>query len=80
MTDLSEDHKRIDVPTLIIHGNDDQIVPIADSARLSPKIVKKETMKVYPGAPRGLFAIHSNQLNADLLEFLGKVQQSSPAA
>jgi non-heme chloroperoxidase len=79
-TDLTEDLKRIDVPTLIIHGDDDQIVPIADSALLSSKIIKNVTLKVYPGAPHGLFATHRDQLNADLLEFLGKAQQSSRAA
>jgi non-heme chloroperoxidase len=68
-TDLTEDLKKIDVPTLIIHGDDDQIVPIADSALLSSKIVKGATLKVYPGAPHGLTATHKNQLNADLLAF-----------
>ena len=53
-TDLTEDLKKIDVPTLIIHGDDDQIVPIADSALLSAKIVKNATLKVYKGAPHGL--------------------------
>jgi len=71
-TDLTEDLKRIDVPTLIIHGDDDQIVPIAASALLSSKIVKDATLKVYPGAPHGLTATHKDQFNADLLEFLLK--------
>ena len=53
-TDLTEDLKKIDVPTLIIHSDDDQIVPIADSALLSAKIVKNATLKVYKGAPHGL--------------------------
>jgi non-heme chloroperoxidase len=69
-TDLNEDLKKIDVPTLIIHGDDDQIVPIADSALLSSKIVKNATLKVYPGAPHGLFATHRDQLNSDLLSFV----------
>jgi non-heme chloroperoxidase len=68
-TDLTEDLKRIDVPTLIIHGDDDQIVPFADSAPLSAKIVKQATLKVYPGAPHGLTATHKNQVNTDLLTF-----------
>jgi non-heme chloroperoxidase len=68
-TDLTEDLKRIDVPTLIIHGDDDQIVPFADSAPLSAKIVKQATLKVYPGAPHGLTATRKDQVNADLLAF-----------
>jgi non-heme chloroperoxidase len=70
-TDLTEDLKRIDVPTLIIHGDDDQIVPIGASALLSSKLVKDATLKVYPGAPHGLFATHKDQFNADLLAFIG---------
>jgi len=69
-TDQNEDLKRIDVPTLFIHGDDDQIVPIADSALLGAKIVKGSTLKVYPGAPHGLTATHKNQVNEDLLAFL----------
>jgi non-heme chloroperoxidase len=69
-TDLTEDLKRFDIPTLIIHGDDDQIVPIADSALLSSKIVKNATLKVYPGAPHGLTFTHKEQFNADLLAFL----------
>jgi non-heme chloroperoxidase len=69
-TDLTEDLKRIDVPTLIIHGDDDQIVPIADSAQLSAKIVKGAVLKVYPGAPHGLPSTLKDQVNADLLAFL----------
>ncbi len=69
-TDLTEDLKKIDVPTLIIHGDDDQIVPIADSALLSSKIVKNATLKIYPGAPHGLTATHKDQVNADLLSFI----------
>jgi non-heme chloroperoxidase len=70
-TDLTKDLKRIDVPTLIIHGDDDQIVPIGASALLSSKLVKDATLKVYPGAPHGLFATHKDQFNADLLAFIG---------
>jgi non-heme chloroperoxidase len=69
-TDLTADLEMIDVPTLIIHGDDDQIVPIADSALLSSKIVKNATLKIYPGAPHGLTATHQDQFNADLLAFL----------
>jgi len=69
-TDLTEDLKKIDVPTLILHGDDDQIVPIADSALLSAKIVKDATLKVYPGAPHGLCTTHKDQVNADLLAFI----------
>jgi non-heme chloroperoxidase len=69
-TDLTEDLKKFDVPTLIIHGDDDQIVPIGASALLSSKIVKGSTLKVYPGAPHGLPSTLKDQLNADLLAFL----------
>jgi non-heme chloroperoxidase len=69
-TDLTEDLLKFDIPTLIIHGDDDQIVPIADSALLSSKIVKGATLKIYPGAPHGLPFTHKEQLNADLLSFL----------
>jgi len=69
-TDQTEDLKKFDVPTLIIHGDDDQIVPIGASAHLSSKIVKGSTLKVYPGAPHGLTATHKDQVNADLLAFL----------
>jgi non-heme chloroperoxidase len=69
-TDLTDDLARIDVPTLIVHGDDDQIVPIADSALLSAKIVPNAILKVYPGGPHGLTSTHKDQLNADILEFL----------
>lgn len=69
-TDLTEDLKKIDVPTLILHGDADQIVPIADSALLSAKIVKNATLKIYPGAPHGMCTTLADQANADLLEFL----------
>jgi non-heme chloroperoxidase len=69
-TDLTEDLKKFDIPTLIIHGDDDQIVPIGDSALLSSKIVKGATLKIYPGAPHGLMSTHKDQFNADLLSFL----------
>jgi Predicted hydrolases or acyltransferases (alpha/beta hydrolase superfamily) len=69
-TDFTEDLKKFDVPTLIIHGDDDQIVPIGASALASSKLVKKATLKVYAGAPHGLTDTHKEQLNADLLTFL----------
>jgi non-heme chloroperoxidase len=69
-TDLTEDLKRFDVPTLIIHGDDDQIVPFADSAPLSSKIIPGAELKVYPGAPHGLMVTHRDQFHADLLEFI----------
>jgi non-heme chloroperoxidase len=69
-TDLTEDLKKFDVPTLVVHGDDDQIVPIADSALRSAKIVKKASLKVYAGAPHGLTTTHKDQLNDDLLAFI----------
>ena len=69
-TDFTEDLKKIDVPTLIIHGDAAQIVPIADSAELSSKIVKNATLKVIPGAPHGLCTTHADHINAELLAFL----------
>jgi len=69
-TDMTEDLKKIDVPTLIVHGDDDQIVPIADSAMLSAKLVKNAKLAVYPGAPHGLATTHKDKLNADLLAFI----------
>jgi non-heme chloroperoxidase len=69
-TDQTEDLKKIDVPTLILHGDDDQIVPIADSAMLSAKLVKGAILKVYDGAPHGMCTTHKNQVNQDLLAFI----------
>ena len=69
-TDFTEDLKKFDVPTLILHGEDDQIVPIALSAMRSSKLVKNATLKVYPGAPHALTATHQEQFNADLLAFI----------
>ena len=69
-TDLTDDLKRFDVPTLIIHGDDDQIVPIGASALQSSKIVAGAVLKVYPGAPHGLPQTLKDQFNADLLEFI----------
>jgi non-heme chloroperoxidase len=81
-TDLTEDQKRVDVPTLIIHGDDDQIVPIAADALRSAEIVANSTLKVYPGAPNGLPMLeqYKDQFNADLLAFLNSLQpRSAPA-
>ena len=69
-TDLTEDLKKIEVPTLVLHGDADQIVPIADSAYLSSKIVKNATLKVIPGAPHGMCTTHADQVNEALLDFL----------
>ena len=71
-TDMTEDLKKIDVPVLIVQGDDDQIVPLDDSGRLSAQIVKDATLKIYPGAPHGLAntTAYKDTLNADLLAFL----------
>jgi non-heme chloroperoxidase len=69
-TDFTEDLKRFDVPTLIVHGNDDQIVPIAASAMKSSKLVPGAVLKVYEGAPHGIPNTHAEQLNRDVLEFI----------
>jgi non-heme chloroperoxidase len=69
-TDFTEDLKRFDVPTLVVHGDDDQIVPIGASALASSKLVKNAKLLVYPGAPHGLTDTHKDRLNADLLAFL----------
>jgi non-heme chloroperoxidase len=69
-TDLTEDLKTFDVPTLIIHGDDDQIVPIGASAHQSSKLVENSTLKIYEGGDHGLADTHKDQLNADLLAFL----------
>jgi non-heme chloroperoxidase len=76
-TDFTEDLKKFDVPTLILHGDDDQIVPIGASALLSSKIVKGATLKVYPGLPHGMCSTHKDQINADLLAFLGRSVQAA---
>ncbi|MBI5534317.1 MAG: alpha/beta hydrolase [Deltaproteobacteria bacterium] len=70
-TDFTEDLKKFDVPTLIVHGDDDQIVPISASALASSKLVKNATLKIYAGAPHGIAYTHRDQLNTDLLAFLG---------
>jgi len=69
-TDFTEDLKKIDVPTLVLHGEDDQIVPVNDSARKSARLIKGAKDIYYPGAPHGLTATHQDQVNAELLAFL----------
>ena len=71
-TDLTEDLKKFDRPTLIIHGDDDQIVPIDASARSAASLIQNAELKIYKGAPHGLTDTHKEQLNSDMLEFLGK--------
>ncbi len=71
-TDLTEDLKRFDIPTLILHGDDDQIVPIGASAMMSSKIVKGAILKVYPGAPHGMCSTLKDKVNAELIAFLGE--------
>jgi non-heme chloroperoxidase len=69
-TDFTEDLKLIDVPVLVMHGDDDQIVPIADAAMLSVPLLKSGTLKVYKGFPHGMFSTHAEQINRDLLAFI----------
>ncbi|HLJ90727.1 MAG TPA: alpha/beta hydrolase [Candidatus Angelobacter sp.] len=69
-TDFNDDLKKIDVPTLVMHGGDDQIVPIGDSAELTAKIVKNAKLKVYAGLAHGMPITHADQINADLLDFI----------
>jgi non-heme chloroperoxidase len=69
-TDFTEDLKIIDVPTLVMHGDDDQIVPVADSAPLSAKLLKKGSLKIYEKFPHGMCTTHADVINADLLAFL----------
>jgi non-heme chloroperoxidase len=76
-TDFTEDLRKFDVPTLILHGDDDQIVPIGASALLSSKLVKGATLKVYPGLPHGMCSTHKEQINGDLLGFLQRSEQAA---
>jgi len=76
-TDFTEDLKRVDVPTLILHGDDDQIVPIDDSARLSVKLVKGATLKVIPGAPHGMCSTHKDLINTELLTFFKRAETAA---
>ena len=79
-TDFNEDLKKFDVPTLILHGDDDQIVPIEVSALRSSKIVKGATLKVYPGLPHGMCSTHKDQINADLLDFVREETRAAATA
>ena len=79
-TDFTEDLKRFDVPTLILHGDDDQVVPVGITALVSSKIVKGATLKVYPGVPHGMCSTHKDVINTDLLEFIKKEQSRSQGA
>jgi len=69
-TDFTEDLKKFNVPTLILHGDDDQIVPIGASAMLSSKMINGSTLKIYPGAPHGMCSTLKDKVNADLLAFI----------
>jgi non-heme chloroperoxidase len=79
-TDFTEDLKKFDVPTLVMHGEDDQIVPVKDSAKKSARLIKGAKEIYYPGRPHGLTATHQDEVNADLLEFLKSVQKARKAA
>lgn len=71
-TDFTEDLQMIDFPTLVMHGDDDQIVPYQDAALLSVKLLKRGTLKLYPGFPHGMLTTHADVINQDLLEFIRK--------
>jgi non-heme chloroperoxidase len=79
-TDFIEDLKKFDIPTLVMHGEDDQIVPVKDAAKKSAKLIKGAQEIYYPGAPHGLTATLQDQVNADLLAFLGGAQKTARAA
>jgi non-heme chloroperoxidase len=79
-TDFTEDLKRIEVPTLVMHGEDDQIVPFADSGPLSAKLLKNATTRFYPGYPHGMPTTNAEQINADLLEFVTASRAVAAAA
>jgi non-heme chloroperoxidase len=78
-TDFTDDLKKIDVPTLVLHGEDDQIVPVKDSAHKSAKLIANVTEIYYPGAPHGLTDTHAEQFNADLLAFLQSTETANSA-
>jgi non-heme chloroperoxidase len=79
-TDFTEDLKKFDVPTLIMHGEDDQIVPINDTSKKTAKLINGAKEIYYPGLPHGLTATHADRVNADLLEFLKSAQRARRAA
>jgi non-heme chloroperoxidase len=76
-TDFTEDLKKFDVPTLVLHGDDDQIVPIGAAAMLSSKLIRGATLKVYPGAPHGMCSTLKDQVNAELLAFFERSRQAA---
>ena len=76
-TDFTEDLKKIDIPVLVMHGDDDQIVPIQAAGPQSAKLLKKATLKVYPGFPHGMPTTHADVINADLLAFVQRSQQAT---
>jgi non-heme chloroperoxidase len=78
-TDQTEDLKKFDVPTLVIHGEDDQIVPVKDSAKKSARLIKGAKDIYYPGAPHGITATHQDRVNADLLHFLKEERKARAA-
>jgi non-heme chloroperoxidase len=79
-SDFTEDLKRFDIPTLVIHGDDDQVVPINVGGLRSAKMIKGATLEVYKGAPHGLMSTHKEQFNADLLEFASQATKAAEAA
>jgi non-heme chloroperoxidase len=79
-TDFTEDLRKFDVPTLVLHGEDDQIVPVKDSAKKSARLIKGAKEIYYPGAPHGLTSTHQDRVNADLLQFLEQAQQEMKKA
>ena len=79
-TDFTEDLKKFDVPTLVMLGEDDQIVPVKDSAKKSARLIKGAQEIYYPGLPHGLTATHADQVNTDLLAFLKSVQKARQVA
>jgi non-heme chloroperoxidase len=79
-TDFTEDLKKFDVPTLVMHGEDDQVVPIKDSAKKSARLIKGSKEIYYPGRPHGLTATHQDEVNADLLKFVRSVQEARKVA
>jgi non-heme chloroperoxidase len=76
-TDFTEDLKKFDVPTLVLHGEDDQVVPVKDSARKSARLIKGAQDIYYPGAPHGITATHQDEINAELLKFLGSAPETA---
>ena len=79
-TEFTEDLRKFDVPTLVIHGDDDQIVPITVGALRAAKLIKDATLKVYKGAPHGLMSTNREQFNADLLEFARQESRATESA